>query len=216
VDAGTVIATHLSKVINDHAPELLGRDETQQLLDHVAKEVPKLVEELTPKLLSVGAVQKVLQNLLDEKVHIRDIRSILESLAENAGRTQDPDELTAAVRGVLGRAIIHEIFGGAQELQVMALEPGLEQILMKALGGRGEGGIGLEPGLAERLVRDSMQAAEQLNGAGLPAVLLVPPLIRPLLSRFLRRSVPSLHVISHAEVPDGKSIKVSTLIGQVA
>jgi flagellar biosynthesis protein FlhA len=214
VDAGTVIATHLSKVINDHAPELLGREETQQLLDHVAKDVPKLVEELTPKLLSVGTVQKVLQNLLEERVHIRDIRSILECLAENAGRSQDPDELTASVRGNLGRAIIHEIFGGAQELQVMALEPGLEQILMRALGGKGEGGAGLEPGLAERLVQDSMRAAEQQNAAGQPAVLLAPPLIRSLLARFLRRSVPSLHVISHAEVPDGKTIKVTSLIGQ--
>jgi flagellar biosynthesis protein FlhA len=214
VDAGTVIATHLSKVINDHAPELLGREETQQLLDHVAKEVPKLVEELTPKLLSVGVIQKVLQNLLEEKVHIRDIRSILESLAENVSRTQDPDELTAAVRGALGRAIIHDIFGGAQELQVMALEPGLEQILVKALGGKGDGGVGLEPGLAERLVKDSMRAAEQQHTLGIPAVLLVPPVIRPILARFLRRTVAGLHVISHAEVPDGKMIKVSTLIGQ--
>jgi flagellar biosynthesis protein FlhA len=214
VDAGTVVATHLSKVINDHAPELLGREETQQLLDHIAKETPKLVEELTPKLISVGGIQKVLQNLLEEKMHIRDIRSILECLVENAGRSQDPDELTATVRRALGRAIIHEIFGGAQELQVMALEPGLEQILTKVLTGKGESGVGLEPGLAERLVRDAMQAAERQNVAGLPAVLLVPPAIRTLIARFLRRAVPSLHVIAHTEVPDGKTIKVTSLIGQ--
>jgi len=158
----------------------------------------------------------VLQTLLDEKVHIRDMRTILETLAEHAGRTQDADELTAAVRATLGRAIIHEIFGGAQELQVMALEPGLEQILMQAVGTRGEGGVGLEPGLAERLVQGSMHAVEQQNAAGLPAVLLVPPAIRTLLSRFLRRSAPNLHVISHAEVPDSKSIKVISLIGQAA
>jgi len=214
VDAGTVIATHLSKIIHDHAPELLGREETQQLLDHVGKDAPKLVEDLTPKLLPLATIQKVLQNLLEEKVHIRDMRTILESLAEHASRSQDPDELTTAVRATLGRAIIHEIFGGAQELQVMALEPGLEQILMQAVGSRGESGVGLEPGLAERLVRGSAQAAEQRNANGQPAVLLVPPAIRTLLSRFLRRSAPNLHVVSHAEVPDSKTIKVVSLIGQ--
>ncbi len=214
VDAGTVIATHLSKIINEHAAELLGREETQQLLDHVAKESPKLVEELVPKLLPLATVQKVLQALLEEKVHIRDMRSILEALAEQAGRSQDPDELTAAVRVALARAIIYEIFGGAQELQVMALEPGLESLLMQALATGGEGGVGLEPGLAERLVRDTAQAVERQSEAGAPSVLLAPPAIRTLLSRFLRRSAPALRVISHAEVPDGRRIKVIQIIGQ--
>jgi flagellar biosynthesis protein FlhA len=216
VDAGTVVATHMSKLINDHAPELLGREETQQLLNHVAKENPKLVEDLTPKLLSLATIQKVLQNLLEEKVHIRDMRSILEALSEHANRSQDPDELTAAVRGALSRAIIHEIFGGAQELQVMALEPGLENILVQALSARGEGGVGLEPGLAERMIRNTIDAVEKQSQTGLPAVLLVPPSIRALLSRFLRRSAPGLRVISHSEVPDGKTIKVGMLIGQNA
>jgi flagellar biosynthesis protein FlhA len=214
VDAGTVIATHLSKLINEHAPELLGREETQQLLDHVAKESPKLVEDLVPKQLSLANLQKVLQNLLDEKVHIRDMRTILETLAEHAGKTQDADELTAAARVALSRAIIHETFGGAQELQVMALEPGLENILVQALSSRGEGGVGLEPGLAERLVRDTVQATERQVQAGQPAVLLVSPSIRTVLSRFLRRSAAMLRVISHAEVPDGKAIKVVQMIGQ--
>ncbi|MFZ5483437.1 MAG: flagellar biosynthesis protein FlhA [Pseudomonadota bacterium] len=214
VDAGTVIATHLSKLINEHAPELLGREETQQLLDHMAKESPKLVEDLVPKQLSLATVQKVLQNLLEEKVHIRDMRTILETLAEHAARNQDPDELTATVRAALSRAIIHEIFGGVQELQVMALEPGLENILVQALSARGEGSVGLEPGLAERLVRDTVNATDRQSQAGQPAVLLVPPGIRALLSRFLRRSAPMLRVISHAEVPDGKAIKVVQMIGQ--
>ncbi|MDD5390763.1 MAG: flagellar biosynthesis protein FlhA [Gallionellaceae bacterium] len=213
VDTGTVVATHLTKVINEHAPELLGREETQQLLDHVAKQYPKLVEDLTPKLLSVTGIQKVLQNLLEEQVHIRDMRSILETLAEHAGRTQDPDELTAAVRAALGRAIIHETFGGAQELPVMALEPNLEHILMQALASRGDVGAGLEPGLAERLVRETVQAVERQESAGLPAVLLSPPAIRAILARFLRRSAPGLKVLSHAEVPDGKSIRITSLIG---
>jgi len=213
VDAGTVVATHLTKIINENAPELLAREETQQLLDHVAKQYPKLVEDLVPKQLPVATVQKILQNLLEEQVHIRDMRSILETLAENAGRTQDADELTAAARTALGRAIIHETFGGAQELQVMALEPNLEHILMQAMAARGEAGAGLEPGLAERLVRETVQAVERQENAGQPAVLLSPPAIRPVLARFLRRSAASLKVLSHAEVPDGKSIRIVSLIG---
>jgi flagellar biosynthesis protein FlhA len=216
VDAGTVIATHLSKIINEHAPELLGREETQQLLDHVAKDAPKLIEDLVPKQLPLATVQRVLQNLLEEKVHIRDMRSILETLADHASRSQDPDTLCEAVRGRLGRAIMHEIFGGAHELQVMALEPGLEHILVQALGTPGEGSVGMEPGLAERLVHDTVQAVEKQTQAGLPAVLLVPPAARFLLSRFLRRSAPALHVVSHGEVPDGKTIRVTRLIGQAA
>lgn len=213
VDAGTVVATHLSKVINDHAPELLGREETQQLLDHVAKQHPKLVEDLTPKLLPVSTVQRVLQLLLEERVSLRDTRTILETLAEHGTRTQDPEELTAAVRVALGRAIIAEIYGGAHELQVMALEPSLEQILTQALAGRGADGMGLEPGLAERLVRDTQNAVETMSRNGLPSVLLVSPPIRALLSRFLRRVIPDLKVISHAEVPDGRSVRVAAMIG---
>jgi len=213
VDAGTVVATHLTKIINEHAPELLGREETQQLLDHVGKQYPKLVEDLTPKQLPIATVQKVLQNLLEEQVHIRDMRSILETLAEHATRTQDADELTATVRTALGRAIIHETFGGAQELLVMALEPNLEHILTQALASRSDSGVGLEPGLAERLVRETVQAVERQENAGQPSVLLSPPAIRPILARFLRRSAPSLKVLSHAEIPDGKTIRIVTLIG---
>ncbi|MEW5787349.1 MAG: flagellar biosynthesis protein FlhA [Pseudomonadota bacterium] len=213
VDASTVVATHLTKIINEHAPELLGREETQQLLDHVAKQYPKLVEDLVPKQLPVTTVQKVLRQLLEEGVHVRDMRTILESMAEIAGKNQDPDELTATVRTALGRAIIQETFGGAQELQVMALEPNLEHILLQALAARGDAGAGLEPGLAERLVRETVQAVEQQENAGQPAVLLSPPAIRPVLARFLRRSAPALKVLSHAEVPDGKTIRIVSLIG---
>ncbi len=213
VDAGTVVATHLSKVINEHAPELLGREETQQLLDHVAKQHAKLVEDLTPKTLPIASVQKVLQNLLEEHVHLRDMRSILETLAEHGARTQDTDELTGVVRAALGRAIIFEIFGGAQELQVMALEPGLDHILTQAVAGKGPEGIGLEPGLAERLVRDTQRAVEKQTALGLPAVLLVSPPLRGVISRFLRRIAVDLRIISHAEVPEGRSVRVTTLLG---
>ena len=216
VDASTVVATHLSKIINEHAPELLGREETQQLLDHFAQQTPKLVEELTPKLLPVSTVQRVLQNLLEEGVHIRDLRSILEALAEHGARSQDVDELTSAVRVSLGRAIIHDIYGAAQELQVIALEPGLEQILMQAVSSQGEAGAGLEPGLAETMVKDTQRAVQQQLDSDMPAVLLVPPLLRAMLSRFLRRSSPDLKVISHTEVPDGKSIRVTAMVGSGA
>jgi flagellar biosynthesis protein FlhA len=212
VDSSTVVATHLSNIIQTHAAELLGREETQQLLDHLAKESPKLVEDLVPKLLPLGVVQKVLQNLLDEGVHIRDMRTIIDTLADHAGRSQDAADLTAAVRVALGRAIMQQIYPGAAELQVMTLEPDLEQIMMHAAQGMGEG-LGLEPGLAENLVQQTAQAVQQQEQMGLPAVLLVPAALRPLLSRFLRRVAPQLKVVSHAEIPDSKNIRVTAVLG---
>ncbi len=212
VDSSTVVATHLSNIIQTHSAELLGREETQQLLDHLAKESPKLVEELVPKLLPLGVVQKVLQNLLDEGVHIRDMRTIIDTLADHAARTQDTADLTAAVRVALGRAIMQQIYPGAAELQVMTLEPDLEQIMMHAAQGMGEG-LGLEPGLAENLVQQTAKAVQQQEQMGLPAVLLVPAALRPLLSRFLRRVAPQLKVISHAEIPDSKNIRVTAVLG---
>ncbi|MFA7317573.1 MAG: flagellar biosynthesis protein FlhA [Sulfuricella sp.] len=212
VDSSTVVATHLSNIIQTHSAELLGREETQQLLDHLAKESPKLVEELVPKLLPLGVVQKVLQNLLDEGVHIRDMRTIIDTLADHAGRSQDAADLTAAVRVALGRAIMQQIYPGAAELQVMTLEPDLEQIMMHAAQGMGEG-LGLEPGLAENLVQQTAKAVQQQEQMGLPAVLLVPAALRPLLSRFLRRVAPQLKVVSHAEIPDSKNIRVTAVLG---
>jgi flagellar biosynthesis protein FlhA len=213
VDSSTVVATHLSNIIQSHATELLGREEVQQLLDHLAKETPKLVEDMVPKLLPLSTLHRVLQGLLEEGVHIRDMRTIIEVLAEHAPRSQDVAELTSAVRVALGRAIIHDIYPGVNELQVMVLDPGLEQILMQAAtASPGESG-GLEPGLAENLVNQAQLAVQQQEQLGLPAVLLVPAPLRELLSRFLRRSIPQLKVISHAEVPDSKVIKVTSSIG---
>ncbi len=212
VDSSTVVATHLSNIIQTHSPELLGREETQQLLDHLAKESPKLVEELVPKLLPLGVVQKVLQNLLDEGVHIRDMRTIIDTLSDHAARTQDTADLTAAVRVALGRAIMQQIYPGAAELQVMTLEPELEQIMMHAAQGMSEG-LGLEPGLAENLVQQTARAVQQQEQMGLPAVLLVPAALRPLLSRFLRRVAPQLKVVSHSEIPDSRNIRVTAVLG---
>jgi flagellar biosynthesis protein FlhA len=213
VDASTVVATHLSSVIQAHAAELLGREETQALLDHLAKDAPKLVEDVVPKLVPMSVVQKVLQNLLAEGVHIRDMRTILECLAEHAARIQDADELTAAVRVALSRAILQQVYGGARELEVFTLEPQIEQMLVQASATRGAEGPGLEPGLAERLMRQASQLAQSREQLGQPAVLLVPPALRNLMARFLRRAAPQLKVLSQAEIPDNRSIKVVGLVG---
>jgi flagellar biosynthesis protein FlhA len=215
VDASTVVATHINHLILSHASELLGRTETQALLEHIAKDNPKLVEDLVPKLLPLATVQRVLQNLLDEGVNIRDMRSIVEVLAEHAPRVQDPLELTSRVRQALGRAIVQGLFPGNGEVQVMALDPGLERILMQAMGGGGDGGA-IEPGLADTLLRETAAAAQRMEDIGLPAVLLVPAPLRWLLSRFLRRSVPSLKVIANSEVPETRLIRVSAMIAPTA
>ena len=212
VDASTVIATHLNHVILSHATELLGRQETQALLDHLATETPKLVEDLVPKQIGLGVLQRVLQNLLDEGVNIRDMRTIIETLAELVPRIQDPIELTSQVRIALGRAIVQQLYPNGNEMQVMALEPGLERLLGQALQGGGDAG-GIEPGLADTLLRETAVAAQHQEDLGLPAVLLVPPHLRWLLSRFLRRAVQQLRVISNGEVPDTKIIKVTSIIG---
>ncbi len=213
VDASTVVATHLNHVILSHAAELLGRQETQALLDHIAADAPKLVEDLVPKQLPLSTLQRVLQNLLEEGVNIRDMRTIIETLAEHAPRTQDPLQLTAAVRVALGRAIIQQLYPGGDEMQVMALEPGLERVLGQAMQAGGGDASGIEPGLADTLMRETATAARHQEDLGLPSVLLVPGNLRWLLSRFLRRVVPQLKVIANAEVPDTRTIKVTTIIG---
>jgi flagellar biosynthesis protein FlhA len=213
VDAGTVVATHLNHLITLHAAELLGRQEVQQLLDHLAKESPKLVEDLVPKQLSLSTLQKVLQNLLIEGVHIRDMRTIIETLAEYTPQITDANELTAQVRVALGRAIIQQIFPSAAELPVMALDNRLERLLMQALHAGGSDGGGIEPGLADNIAGQAQQAARNQEQMGLTPVLLVPGPLRPLLARFLRRTVPQLKVLSHSEIPDSKNIRVTSLVG---
>ncbi len=213
VDAGTVLATHLNHLINTHAAELLGRQEVQQLLDHLTKESPKLTEDLVPKQISLSTLQKVLQNLLAEGVHIRDMRTIVETLSDVAATTQDPHELTVAVRIALGRAIVQQIFPNGGEIAVMTLDNRLERVLMQALQASGPDGAGIEPGLADTIATQAAAALRQQEMLGYPPVLLVPGALRPLLSRFLRRSLPQLKVLSHAELPDSRTIKVTTLVG---
>jgi len=212
VDASTVTATHLNHLILSHASELLGRQETQALLDHLAKEMPKFVEDLVPKVLPLGTLQKVLQNLLDEGIHIRDMRSIIESLSENAARTQDAETLTAMVRVALGRSIVQQLYPSGNEMQVMSLDPQLERILQQAIAGAGEN-ASIEPSLADTLIRETAAAVQRQEQLGLPAVLLVSSNLRILLSRFLRRGISQLKVLAHGEVPENKIIKVTSIIG---
>ncbi|WP_024303812.1 flagellar biosynthesis protein FlhA [Pseudogulbenkiania sp. MAI-1] len=211
VDASTVVATHLSNLLNTHAAELLGREEVQALISHQAKESPKLVEDLVPKVVSVSTLQKVLQHLLTDGIHIRDFRTILETLADHVGVTQDVDELTAAVRTALSRVIIQQLFPGEAELPLMTLDPALENVLLQAV--QSKAGGGLEPGLAENLLASAAQQSEQMENQGYNPVLLTPPGLRPLLARFLRRALPQLRVISHNEIPDNKSIRIIAVIG---
>ncbi|MFN3544727.1 MAG: flagellar biosynthesis protein FlhA [Thiobacillus sp.] len=215
VDPGSVVATHLNHLVTMHASELLGRQETQALLDHLGKTAPKLVDDLVPKMLSLSAVQKVLQNLLAEGVAIRDMRTIIDTLLEYAGSVQDPNELTALVRVALGRSIVQQIFGAVNELPVIALDQGLERLLMQTLQA-GQDAVGMEPGLADTLMAKAQASAQRQEALGHPPVLLTPAVLRPLLARFLRRAVPQLKVLSHAEVPEGKQIKVTSLVGGAA
>ena len=213
VDASTVVATHLNHVILSHAAELLGRQETQALLDHIAKDAPKIIEDLVPKQVPLAVVQRVLQNLLEEGVTLRDMRSIIETVAEHAPRSQDPLELTAQVRVALGRSIVQQLYPGNAELSVMALDPSLERVLLQAVQTVGPDGSGIEPGLADTLLRQTSAAAQRQEEIGLPAVMLVPGPLRWLLSRFLRRAVPQLKVIANAEVPATRTIRVTSIIG---
>jgi len=211
VDAGTVVATHFSHIVHTHCARLLGRTETQHLLDHLQKQMGKALEDVVPKLVNVAVVQKVLQNLLDEGVHIRDMRSIVDALAEHAPRTQDPAELTACVRVALGRAIVQEVFGAAAELQVAALDPDLERVIAQAIGAGDT--MAIEPGLAENLIKQAAAAAARQESLGQPAALLVPDRLRAPLARMLRRVLPNFRVIAHGEIADSRTIRVNTLLG---
>lgn len=214
VDAGTMVATHISQLIHANAADLLGRQELQQLIDHLSRDTPKLVEDVIPKLLPMVTLQRILQNLLEEGVHIRDMRTIVEVIAAHAARIQDAGELTALVRIALSRAIVQQLFPGKADLQVITLDPDLERLLMQSTQAGTADGLVFEPDLADTLMRGARQAAQQQEQLGLPAVLLAPGLLRPLLSRFLRRGIPRFSVLAHAEIPDARSIKVTSVIGR--
>ncbi|AXF75640.1 flagellar biosynthesis protein FlhA [Erwinia tracheiphila] len=209
VEASTVVATHLNHLIGQHASELFGRQEAQQLLDRVTQEMPKLTEDLIPGVITLTTLHKVLQNLLAERVSIRDMRTIIETLAEHAPVQNDPQELTAVVRVALGRAITQQWFPGTGEAQVIGLDTTLERLLLQAL----QGGGGLEPGLADRLLAQAQSALAHQESLGAPPVLLVNHPLRALLARFLRRNLPQLMVISNLEMTDNRQIRMTSTIG---
>ena len=209
VEASTVVATHLNHLIGQYASELFGRQEAQQLLDRVTQEMPKLTEDLVPGVISLTTLHKVLQNLLTERVSIRDMRTIIETLAEHAPVQNDPHELTSVVRVALGRAITQQWFPGNGEVQVIGLDATLERLLLQAL----QGGGGLEPGLADRLLVQTQGALQQQEMAGAPPVLLVNHPLRALLARFLRRNLPQLIVLSNMELTDNRQIRMTATIG---
>ncbi|WP_392398404.1 flagellar biosynthesis protein FlhA [Edwardsiella piscicida] len=211
VEASTVVATHLNHIISQHASDLFGRQEAQQLMDRVSQEMPKLTEDFIPGVVSLTILHKVLQNLLAEKVSIRDMRTIIETLAEHAPIQKDPYELTALVRVALGRAISQQWFPGEGEIQVIGLDTPLERLLLQAL----QGGGGLEPGLADRLLDQARQALQRQELLGAPPVLLVNHALRPLLARFLHRSLPQLVVLSNLEISDNRQIRMTSTIGGV-
>ena len=214
VDANTVIATHLSQGLTDNAHLLLGHQEAQQLLDRLKETHPKLVEDLVPTALPMSVVVKVLQNLLRERIPIRDIRTIAESLAEHAPKSQDPDALTAAVRISLGRFIVQQINGLRDEIPVISLDPTLDRILHQSLQGIEENAMTLEPGLTERLYASLAEAAQGQEVEGAAAVLLVSDALRPMLSRMFRNTVPGLHVLAFSEIPDTRKIRIVRTVGQ--
>ncbi|MES9865324.1 MAG: flagellar biosynthesis protein FlhA [Candidatus Thiodiazotropha sp. LLP2] len=213
VDASTVVATHLSEILQSQANELLGHEETQQLLDLLARNAPKLVEDLVPKTLSLSVVTKILQNLLSEHVPIRDFRTIAETLAEQSTRSQDPNVLTASVRVALSRGIVQKLIGTTDEIPVAVLDPGLEQLLQRTLQASEDGQAGFEPGLAERLQNALAETQASMESQGQQSVLLVAAPIRSWMARFAKHTAPGMHILSYNEVPDNRQIKVISTIG---
>ena len=209
VDPATAIATHLNKVLRDSASELLSHDETQQLLDKLAAKSPKLVEDLVPGKMALGVITRTLQHLLAEGVAIRDMRTIVETLSDVAGKTQDPEQLTAYVRPKLGRMIVQELVDMKDSLPVMTLAPDLEQLLHNVLSNGAPGqSVVIEPGLAESLFAALREAGRTVEDDGNPAVLVVAPSIRPWLSKMVRHRIPEMTVLSYTEIPDDQAVKV--------
>jgi flagellar biosynthesis protein FlhA len=214
VDASSVIATHLSHLLQSHAHELLGHEEVQQLLNRLGKSAPKLIEDLVPKLLPMSVVVKVLQYLLLERVAIRNLRTICETLAELAPKTQDPVALVAAVRIALGRSIVQNIGGLREELPVITLDPALEQVLQDSMVSGSDSSPGFEPGLADKVQTALADSTRRQEAAGEPAVLLVAPKIRPWIAKLMRHSSPSLAVLAYNEIPENRRIRVIAAVGR--
>ncbi|MEH0166165.1 flagellar biosynthesis protein FlhA [Paucibacter sp. JuS9] len=211
VDCSTVIATHLSHLMQVHAAKLLGRTETQALVEHLTKQAPQLIEDVIPKMVGIATLQRILQLLLEEGVHIRDMRSIVEAIAENAPMTNDPIELARRIRVHISPAIVQQIYGPVKELDVIALEPELERLVTQAL--NSPHGAALDPGVADTLARSAADTMSSQEERGVPACLLVPDLIRAPMARLLRRAAPRLKVLGHSEIPETHTIRIGSIIG---
>lgn len=209
VDPCSVVATHLNHLISTHTDELFGRQEAQQLLDQLTKQSPKLIEDLIPGVISLTTLHKVLQNLLSERVPIRDMRTIIDTLAEYATPQSEADELTARVRARLSRAITQQWFPGDDDIQIIGLDMSLEQLLVQAT----QSGSAIEPGIAENLMKQTEQALQHQEALGAPPVLLVNPALRLMLSRYLRRIFPQLAVLSSQEINTQRNVRMTYLIG---
>lgn len=214
VDCSTVVATHLSHLMQVHAAKLLGRVEAQSLVDHLTKQAPQLIEDVIPKMVSIATLQRVLQLLLEEGVHIRDMRSIVESIAENAATVTDPAELARRIRTHIAPAIVQQIYGSTKELDVIALEPELERLVTQAL--NSPHGAALDPGVADTLAKSAAETAQKQEDRGVPATLLVPDLIRAPMARLLKRAAPRLKVLGHSEIPETHTIRIGSIIGGAA
>ncbi len=214
VDCSTVVATHLSHLMQVHAAKLLGRVATQSLVEHLTKQAPQLIEDVIPKMVSIATLQRVLQLLLEEGVHVRDMRSIVECLAENAATVTDPQELARRIRTHIAPAIVQQIYGSTKELDVIALEPELERLVTQAL--NSPHGAALDPGVADTLARSAAETAQKQEDRGLPATLLVPDLIRAPMARLLKRAAPRLKVLGHSEIPETHTIRIGSIIGGTA
>jgi flagellar biosynthesis protein FlhA len=214
VDCSTVVATHLSHLMQVHAAKLLGRVETQALVEHLTKQAPQLIEDVIPKMVSIATLQRVLQLLLEEGVHVRDMRSIVECLAENAATVTDPMELARRIRTHIAPAIVQQIYGSVKELDVIALEPELERLVTQAL--NSPHGAALDPGVADTLAKSAAETAQKQEDRGVPATLLVPDLIRAPMARLLKRAAPRLKVLGHSEIPETHTIRIGSIIGGTA
>lgn len=216
VDCSTVVATHLSQILANNCASLIGQEEVQNILDIVAKTQPKLVNGLVPAIVNLGLLTKLLQNLLNEGVPVRDMRTILETLVEYGPKSQDPEVLTAACRIGLRRLIIQDIVGGDLVIPVITLSPDLEKVLHKSLETGGAEGVGIEPGLADRMQKSLYEATANQEMAGEPAILLTSGILRSTLSRFVKNTIPGLRVLSYQEIPDDKQIKIVSVVGNTA
>nr|WP_217331951.1 flagellar biosynthesis protein FlhA [Gilliamella apis] len=209
VDTSTMIATHFNHLLHQFASDLLGRLETQELLDRIKQDIPKLVEDFIPGVVPLTTFHKILQNLLAEKVSIRDMRTIIETICEQAANQNDAYQLLSIVRIALGRVITQQWFPGTEPVKVIGLSISLERILLQAL----QNTSNVEPGLAEHILQQLQQALNQQDAIGAPPVLLVNHTLRAMLAQFLRPNFPQLAVLSNLEISDNREIKVTCQIG---